>query len=172
MNRVHKTIRLVCLLTLLLAMVLTVGVSQARYSTTRRETLTFEAAQNEPSRALEIRSDDGWRTTANGVELTFSLCNTGNVTGQRACLRLTATEGFDPAWSTVTLTVDGVAYVGTPHTIAEGTVLYESMGAGTEYRFTAAGDELVWEVSPTQVCTLTVEGEADVSLLRLTATAV
>ena len=171
MSKMHKGIRLVCLLTLV-AVLLAVGVTYARYSTTRRETLTFEAAQNDPSHALEIRSDAGWRTTAEGVEIAFSLCNAANVAGQRAYLRLTATEGFDPAVATVTLTVDGTVYEAVPRAVREGDPLYASMGTGTEYRFTSVDGEPIWEVSPTSVYTLTVEGEADASLLRLTATAV
>ena len=172
MKRAHTSIRLVCLLVLVAVLLAAAGVTYARYSSTRRDTLTFEAAPNDASHALEIRSADGWRTTPHGVALTFSLCNVGDVTGQKAYLRLTATEGFDPAQATVTLTVGDTVYVGVPSPITEGNPLYQSMGAGTEYCFSTIDSEQIWEVSPTTEYTLTVEGEADASLLRLTATAV
>lgn len=172
MNRIPKAIRLVCLLILCVALLALAGVSYARYRTTLRETLTFEAASYDTTQTLEIRSEEGWRNTSEGVELTFTLCNTGDVTGQKAYLRLTATEGFDPEVTTVTLTVGDVAYVGVPRAIVAGNPQHLVMGVGTEYSFTTANGESLWEVSPTTVYTLTVEGETDVSLLRLTATAV
>lgn len=172
MNSVRKFLRPVCLLTLILALLGLAGTTYARYRVDLRETLTFEAAQNDASRALEIRSEEGWVTTPRGVSITFNLCNAGDVTGQRAYFRLTATEGFNPAVATVTLTVGDTAYEGVPRAIAEGNPLHLMMGAGTEYSFATADGEPIWEVSPTTEYTLTVEGETDVSLLRLTATAV
>lgn len=166
----HKRIRLVCLLVVGGLLLTCVGVAYGRYSSIRQETLAFQAAQNDPARAIEIRSADGWLTAADSADFTFSLCNAGGVTGRRATLRLTATEGLDPTRVTVTLTVDGTAYHGTPQGIEEGTPLYERMGAGTEYRFIDGDDELTWTVSDEQIYTLTVEGAADASLLRLTAT--
>ena len=170
MNVVHKRIRLVCLLALALLVLLSVGVAYGRYSSTRQETLAFQAAQNDASRAISIHSTDGWRTTATGVELTFSLTNATATPGQSVILRLTATDGFDPAACTVTLTAGDTAYTGTPYSVEEGTPLYADMGAGTEYRFCIGADEQVWAVSDGQTYTLAVTGEADASLLRLTAT--
>lgn len=166
----HKRIRLVCLLAIGALLLAGVGVAYGRYCSIRQETLAFQAAQNDPSRTIEIRSADGWHTTADSALLTFSLCNAGDVAGQNAILRLTATEGFDPARATVILTADGTEYRGTACSVEEGTPLYDRMGAGTEYRFYADGEELTWGVSDTTAYTLTVEGKADASLLRLTAT--
>lgn len=172
MKQARKSIRLVCLLALIVALLGMAGATYARYRTTIRETLTFEAAQIDGSHALELRSEQGWLTTPEGMSFTFTLCNTGDVTGQHAYLRLTATEGFDPEEMTVTLTAGEVDYVGVPREIGAGDPLYAGMGAGTEYRFITDEGEPVWEVSPTAVYTLTVEGATDASLLRLTATAV
>lgn len=172
MNTARKPIRLVCLLTLMLALLGLAGTTYARYRVNLRETLTFEAAQNDASHALEIRSEEGWVATSDGMSLTFTLSNVGDVTGQKAYLRLTATEGLDPEKALVTLTAGETTHVGVPQPIAVGNALYAAMGAGTEYRFATDGGESLWEVSPTAVYTLTVEGETDVSLLRLTATAV
>lgn len=170
MGIIHKRIRLVCLLALALLVLLSVGVAYGRYSSTRQETLAFQAAQNDAARAIEIRSDGGWTSTAAGVELTFSLANAADTAGQSAILRLTATEGLDPAACAVTLTVGDAVYTGIPYAVQEGTPLYAQMGAGTEYRFHADDTELVWPVSDGQTYTLAVTGEADASLLRLTAT--
>lgn len=168
----HKRIGLVCLLIAVGVLLSCVGVAVARYSSVRQETLAFEASRNDPSRAISITSADGWVTTADSAAYTFSLTNAGGVAGQSATLRLTATEGLDPSCVTVTLTADGTAYRGTALTIEEGTPLYDRMGGGTEYRFYSDGEELSFAVSDAHTYTLTVEGKADASLLRLTATEV
>lgn len=170
MNVIHKRIRLVCLLALALLVLLSIGVAYGRYASTRQETLAFQAAQNDTARAIAIRSDSGWQTTDEGVELTFTVNNATDTAGQSVILRLTATDGFDPAACTVALTVGEATYIGMPHPIEAGTPLYEEMGAGTEYRFFTETTELVWGVSDGQTYTLAVTGEADASLLRLTAT--
>ena len=167
MSRAHKRIRLVCLLVIAALLLAGIGVAYGRYSSVIRDTVLFQADKSDPSRAIAIHADGGWRTTAQGVAITFTLKS--GAADQRATLRLTATEGFMPADATVTLTVNGADYVGVPETIDAGHPLYDKMGAGTEYRFYTADTECVWAVSDTPY-TLTVEGEADASLLRLTAT--
>ena len=166
MSLVHKRIRIVCLLSLVIILLVGVGVAYGRYLSTIRDTVTFQAQQSDPNRAITIQSD-GWRTVADSAEIAFSLRS--GVEGQKATLRLTATEGFDPEHATVTLLVDGTAYVGVPQTVGEGHPLFDKMGAGTEYRFYTADSECVWAVSATTY-TMRVEGEAEASLLRLTAT--
>ena len=166
MSLVHKRIRMVCLLALVAILLAGVGVAYGRYLSTIRDSVTFQAQQSDPARAITIQSD-GWRTTANSAELAFSL--TSGAEGQKATLRLTATEGFDPENATVTLTVDGTAYVGVAQSVGEGHPLFDKMGKGTEYRFYTADGECVWTVSAAAY-TLKVEGDAEASLLRLTAT--
>ena len=167
MSHVHKKIRIVCLLLLVMTVLAGVGVTYGRYLSTIRDTVTFQAQQSDPARAISVQSD-GWQVTADRGEIAFSLRS--GVEGQKATLRLTATEGLDPERATVTLTVDGAAYVGVPQSVGEGHPLFDKMGEGTEYRFYTADGECVWAVSDAVVYTITVEGEAEASLLRLTAT--
>jgi hypothetical protein len=157
---------LICLLALAVILVAGVGVTYGRYLSTVRDTVIFQAEQSDPARAITIQSD-GWRTTVSSAELSFSLKS--GAEGQKATLRLTATEGFDPDNATVTLTVDGTAYVGVPQSVEEGHPLFDKMGKGTEYRFYTAEGECEWAVS-SATYTLKVEGNAEASLLRLTAT--
>lgn len=166
MSLAHKRIRLICLLALAAISVASVGVVYGRYLSTVRDSVTFQAEQSDPARAITIQSD-GWRTTVNSAELSFSLKS--GAEGQKATLRLTATEGFAPQNATVTLTVDGTAYTGVPQSVEEGHPLYDKMGKGTEYRFYTAEGECAWAVS-SATYTLRVEGNAEASLLRLTAT--
>lgn len=172
MSKLHTGIRIVCLLTIAALLLAGMGVAYGRYSSTRRETLAFQADKRDADRVISIRSEEGWHTGTDRAEITFSLHNAGNVEGQNATLRLTATEGFVLKHSTITLTVDGTAYDGVPNVVDEGDPLFDKMGKGTEYRFYTADGECVWPVSDTQTYTLTVEGAADASLLRLTATEV
>lgn len=168
MSKTHMALRVVCLLTIAALLVLGIGIAYGRYSSTLRKTLTFEAEQQDSGRTIEIRSADGWHTDADAATLTFTLTSTA--ADQRATLRLTATEGFTSDGATVTLTVEDTAYRGTAEAIEEGDPLYEKVGPGTEYRFYTAGEECTWAVDGTTTYTLTVEGSADASLLRLTAT--
>ena len=168
-SKVHRAIRIVCLCLLSATVVVGMGVAYGRYSSFIRESFLFEAAQKDGTRVIEIRSDSGWNTSPNSVKLVFQLINSGSVTGQSATLRLTTTDGFDADGATVVLTVADTAYIGVPHAVSQGDPLYDKIGGGTEYRFYAADSECAWAVSDGQTYTLTVTGEADASLLRLTA---
>lgn len=167
MKKVHSSIRAVCLLLLAAALLTGIGVSFGRYSSQIRETLLFRAAPKEESNAITIHAPSGWQVSDRSATLTFSLVSGAD--DQCATLRLTATDGF-PADGTVTLTVDGVTYTAVPQTVSESDPLYNKMGGGVEYRFEDAGAEQVWSVSTDITYTLTVTGQADASLLRLTAT--
>lgn len=167
MKKVHSSIRAVCLLLLAAAVLTGVGVSFGRYSSQIRDTLLFQAAPKEESRAITIHAPSGWQVTDQRATLTFSLVSSAD--DQRATLCLTATEGFSTDGS-VTLTVDGVTYTAVPQRVVQGDPLYDKMGAGMVYRFDDAGAERVWSVSADTTYTLTVTGQADASLLRLTAT--
>lgn len=166
MSLLHKRIRLVCLITIAVLLLTGIGITYGRYLSSIEDTILFQAKQSDPARAITIQTD-GWRTTANSAELAFAL--TSGTEGQKAFLRLTATEGFDPQNATVTLTVDGTAYVGVPQSVEEGHPLFDKMGKGTEYRFYTANGEGAWTVSAATY-TLKVEGNSEASLLRLTAT--
>lgn len=166
MNLIHKKIRLVCLLLLVVILPVSVGVAYGRYQSTINDTVTFQAQQSDPDRAIAIRTN-GWRTAADRAEISFLLHS--GAQDQKAILRLTATEGFDPQQATITLQVDGTAFVGVPQLVEEGHPLFDKMGKGTEYRFYTEDDECMWAVSETTTYTITVEGSAETSLLRLIA---
>lgn len=170
MSKLHTGIRIVCLLTIAALLLAGIGVAYGRYSSDLRETLAFQAEKSDVARVITIRSEEGWHTRADGAEITFSLQNAGGVSDQFATLRLTATEGFVLKHSTVILTVDDTSYEGVPSHIDKGDPLFDKMGKGTEYRFYTDDGECVWPVTGAQTYTLTVEGAADASLLRLTAT--
>lgn len=168
MSLMHKQIRLVCLLILVLFLFGSIGVAYGRYRSTIRDTVAFQAQQSDPARAITIRSANGWHTGGDGATITFLLAS--GTAGQQATLRLTVTEGFSTEGATVTLMVDDTVYAGVPHAITKGDPLYDKIGYGTEYRFYQADNECRWMVSAEQKYTLRVDGRADTSLLRLTAT--
>lgn len=167
MSKIHIALRVACLLLLLGLLALGVGITYGRYSSNLRESVVFEAQKQDADRAIAIQST-GWQTTDARATLTFTLA--GAATDQYAALRLTATEGFSSQGASVTLTVGDTVYRGTAETIESGDPLYDKMGPGTEYRFYTDGAECRWPVGGSDTYTLTVEGDADASLLRLTAT--
>ena len=167
MSLAHKRIRIVCLLLIAGLLLTGIGVAFGRYSSTIRDTILFQAQQSDPARAITIHAPSGWQVSNQRATLTFSLVSSAD--DQRATLCLTATEGFSTDGA-VTLTVDGVTYTAVPQRVVKGDPLYDKMGAGMVYRFDDAGAERVWSVSADTTYTLTVTGQADASLLRLTAT--
>lgn len=171
MNSVHRHMRLISLAILLSALLLCVGVAGARYISTVRGTLGFEAEALEATDKMTLRTQEGWQSTHDGVMLNFTLYSNGtDAAERRAYLRLTATEALEPSRVTVTLTVDGRAYSGVAKAVTAGDPLYSKMGAGTEFRFCSDANELYWPLAGEQTMTLTVQGVSDAALLRLTAT--
>lgn len=170
MSRLHNGIRIGCLLTIAVLLMSGVGTTYARYRSTREDTLLFEAQGIDPAGQLTITSATSWVTTAESAALQFAVTDQVGSTHRQVYLRLTATEGFSAALATVTLTAQGTAYTATAHPIEAGDPLYDKMGPGTEYRFYVDGQEHPFGVNAAQDYTLLVEGEAEASLLRLTAT--
>ena len=149
-----------------------VGISFGRYS-----------SHAEPAdigfRTLEVQylQLTEWEATEDGSSMKFCVCNgkSGNdfcADDLRFRIQVTATVGFHPEACNVTLNVGGKSYGGYGIPIATDTILYEQMGPGTVYEFYNG------EVSPMRFSlsgskfsqcdfTLTVTGEADPSLLRL-----
>lgn len=168
MSKWHRGIRVACLLTLAIVLLLGVGVAYGRFFSSLWETVGFRAKPVDPSRAVVIESGEGWQISADGAAITFAVSNEGSITDQRVYLRLTATEGLSSA--EVTLTVDGIVYEASVETVTPGHPLYDKMGQGTQYRFNGPDGELDWPVSTQQNMTISVQGDTDVSLLRLTAT--
>lgn len=171
MSRAHRCMGLISLLILWGALLLCVSAAGARYISTVRSALTFEAEALNAADAIAITTTEGWQSTAEGVSLSFTLYSAGEAAATRnACLRLTATEALDPTRVTVTLTVDGTAYTGTARAITASDPLYTKMGAGSEFRFYNGDDELCWPLAGEQTMTLSVQGTSEAALLRLTAT--
>lgn len=169
MIRLHGRIQALCLLMLFLAVILCAGIAYGRYCSTLQQVVGFEAVLVDSTRALSIRSENGWQRTEATATLTFHLEN-GGAANQRACLRLTATEAF-PANTVVTLAVGNTVYTAVPQAVEEGSPLYSKIGRGTEFRFyDTEGREMTCAVSGTQEMTLSVEGASEAALLRLTAT--
>ncbi len=160
-------IPLLCGFALLGVLCSCIGVTYARFITKKEGALTFEAKPINDSGTVVISSAQGWVTGDDAVSLQFTLSGTGGGAGRKAVLCLTATETF--MGGTVTLTVDGTVYTGTPTQIAPGGLLYAQMGGGTLYRFYNQGEELVWALSANKNMTLTVQGVIETTLLRLMA---
>ena len=169
MSRIHKGIRIVCLFLLLGVLLSCVGLTYGRYSSSIREDLFFEASLLDPQRNIRLVSEQGWQITQERAVLQFRLYNEAKAADQHAYLRLTATEAFDAAAATVTLTVGDAVYTATAAAITPADSLYSKMGAGTEYRFYSDGQELVWPMNEERPLTLTVTGDSRPALLRLTA---
>ena len=168
MNFPHKRIRLVCLLLMIALALTSIGVTYGRYQSNIRNSVFFQAKSSDSGRRLSIDSDIGWVANDQYATVAFSLKS--GAEGQRALLRLTATEGVSPQDITVVLTANGTDYTGVAQPIDEGHPLFSKMGRGVEYRFYNADKECEWMVNDALTYRLTVEGVADASLLRLTAT--
>ena len=168
MKAFHKSVYLLCLLSLIGSLLLSVGVTTARYRTAVNGDLSFQAALSAESGSLSLVSPQGWVTTAQGASVTFAVSPIGEAAGRSAYVRLTATELAGDG-VTVTLTADGKTYTATPRRVTAGDWLFAQMGGGTEYRFYNGKTELTWPLSAERSMTVSVSGVADVSLLRLTA---
>lgn len=149
-----------------------VGISFGRYS-----------SHAEPAdigfRALEVQylQLTEWETAKDGSFMKFCVCNSKNSTDfcaddLRFRIQVTATVGFHPETCGVTLNVDGKSYGGYGVSIDTDTIMYEQMGPGTVYEFYNGGaNPMTFSLSGGKLSrcdfTLTVTGDADPSLLRL-----
>ena len=109
MKAFHKSVYLLCLLSLIGSLLLSVGVTTARYRTAVNGDLSFQAALSAESGSLSLVSPQGWVTTAQGASVTFAVSPIGEAAGRSAYVRLTATELAGDG-VTVTLTADGKTY--------------------------------------------------------------
>lgn len=164
----YRRWRGIALLLLCGILLLSMGMALARFSSTVRGLLSFEVKPLDAGEAIRVNAPDGWQVTETGTVLTFTVSGTDGANRQ-AYLRLTATEGLSPE-TPITLTVNGVAYEGVPRTLDAHELLYQQMGAGTEFCFYDAGEELLISLSGEQTLVLTVAETADAALLRLTVT--
>ena len=168
MKAFHKSVYLLCLLSLVGSLLLSVGVTTARYRTSVDGSLSFLAKTAEQTGSLSLVSPQGWTTTASGASVTFAVAPVKDAADRTAYVRLTATE-LAGENVTVTLIADGKTYTATPRRLTAGDWLFAQMGKGTEYRFYDGKTELEWPLSDERQMTMSVSGVADVSLLRLVA---
>lgn len=168
-----------------------VGVTMGRYTSTAGTAATFQArkmshlylsaageAQNLPANLL-----GDWETNKEYSQLRFIVSNTDsqnkvNVETVEYVLRVLVSRGSEKP-NGVTISSGDEIYGGTPEAIAEGTELWNQMGAGWVYTFHPAqenkedplGEEIIWSMegveSKTQEFTLIVTGESVLSTVEL-----
>lgn len=168
-----------------------VGVTMGRYTSTAGTAATFQArkmshlylsaatdeAQNLPANLL-----GDWETNKEYSQLRFIVSNTDsqkvNAETVEYVLRVLVSRGSEEP-NGVTISSGDEIYGGTPEAIAEGTELWNQMGAGWVYTFHPAqenkedplGEEIRWSMegveSKTQEFTLIVTGESVLSTVEL-----
>lgn len=168
-----------------------VGVTMGRYTSTASTAATFQArkmshlylsaadgeAQNLPANLL-----GDWETNKEYSQLRFIVSNTDsqkvNAETVDYVLRVLVSRGSEKP-NGVTISSGDEIYGGTPEAIAEGTELWNQMGAGWVYTFHPAqenkedplGEEIIWSMegveSKTQEFTLIVTGESVLSTVEL-----
>lgn len=170
--RKRNILSLLTLLCLVAAVILSIGVAQARFRENWKENLPFQSAD---ITALVLRQDGDWTTSGNQSTIGFSLENTEGES-QQGEIYLLATLGIEqPERMEVALTVEGTTYIAQAQPIAEGSLLQKSFGDGWVYRFMdAQGQERTWPVGAKQQRTfqLTVKTDEEFSyhsLIRLVA---
>lgn len=159
----------ICLCAVVCTLLVSVGISYARYQTSISKTLTFETKEIDSLGKIYITSEDGWIASGDKLNLEFTLSGEDKENSERkAYVRLTATEKFNPE-AVVTLTVDDTVYEAKPHSNSLGELLYSQMGKGTEFRFYKDDNEVYWDLSQNKTMQLSIEGVADEALVRLVA---
>lgn len=168
-----------------------IGITMGRYTSTAGTAATFQArkmshlylfaadeAQNLPANIL-----GDWETNKEYSQLRFIVSNTDSQNKVNAetveyVLRVLVSRGSEKP-NGVTISSGDEIYGGTPEAIAEGTELWNQMGAGWVYTFHPAqenkedplGEEIIWSMegveSKTQEFTLIVTGESVLSTVEL-----
>ena len=154
------------------ALILTVGVSQARFRENWTETLPF---QPEGEENLVLHQDSNWVEDQGTRKLTFSLENTDTEAAAGEIYVLVSKGIESPDKMNIILTVQGRNYTAQAQPIVPGSALHRSFGDGWAYRFLdSQGKEKAWKLEPAdeQTFVLTVENSEEIqyhSLLRLVA---
>lgn len=168
-----------------------IGVTMGRYTSTASTAATLQArkmshlylsaatdeAQNLPANLL-----GDWETNKEYSQLRFIVSNTDsqkvNAETVDYVLRVLVSRGSEKP-NGVTISSGDEIYGGTPEAIAEGTELWNQMGAGWVYTFHPAqenkedplGEEIIWSMegveSKKQEFTLIVTGESVLSTVEL-----
>lgn len=169
-----------------------IGITMGRYTSTAGTAATFQArkmshlylsaatdeAQNLPANLL-----GDWETNKEYSQLRFIVSNTDSQNKVNAetvdyVLRVLVSRGSEKP-NGITISCGTQIYGGTPEAIAEGTELWNQMGAGWVYTFHPAqenkedplGEEIIWSMegveSKKQEFTLIVTGESVLSTVEL-----
>ena len=168
-----------------------VGVTMGRYTDTagtkatlqarKMSHLTLSAAKEMQSLPANLVGD--WETNKEYSQLRFIVSNTDGQKKVNAetvdyVLRVLVSRGSEKP-NGVTISSGDEIYGGTPEAIAEGTELWNQMGAGWVYTFhpqrekdtDPLGDEIIWSMegveSKTQEFTLIITGESVLSTVEL-----
>lgn len=168
-----------------------VGVTMGRYTDTagtkatlqarKMSHLTLSAAKETQSLPANLLGD--WETNKEYSQLRFIVSNTDgqnkvNAEAVEYVLRVLVSRGSEKP-NGVTISSGAAIYGGTPEAIAEGTELWNQMGAGWVYTFhpqreketDPLGEEIIWSMegveSKTQEFTLIVTGESVLSTVEL-----
>lgn len=169
-----------------------VGVTMGRYTSTAGTAATFQArkmshlylsAANSEAQNLPANLLGDWETNKEYSQLRFIVSNTDtkkkvNSETVDYVLRVLVSRGSEKP-NGVTISSGDEIYGGTPEAIAEGTELWNQMGAGWVYTFhpqrekdtDPLGEEIIWSMegveSKTQEFTLIVTGESVLSTVEL-----
>lgn len=168
-----------------------VGVTMGRYTSTAGTAATLQARKMSHlylSAAKEMQSLPAnllgdWEQNKEYSQLQFVVSNTDaenkiNTESVDYALRVLVSRGSEEP-NGVTISSGDEIYGGTPEAIAEGTELWNQMGAGWVYTFhpqreketDPLGDEIRWSIdgveSKTQEFTLIVTGESVLSTVEL-----
>ena len=152
------------------ALILTVGISQARFRENWTETLPFQPQGEEN---LVLHQDSNWVEDQGTRKLTFTLGNTDTEASGGQIYVLVSQGVEDPDKLEITLTAQGRQYTAQAQPIVPGSALHRSFGDGWAYRFLDdQGQEKTWTLQPAQEQTfyLTVESSEQIhyhSLMRL-----
>ena len=168
-----------------------IGITMGRYTSTASTAATLQARKMSHlylSAAKEMQSLPAnllgdWETNKEYSQLRFIVSNTDGQKKVNAetvdyVLRVLVSRGSEKP-NGVTISSGDEIYGGTPEAIAEGTELWNQMGAGWVYTFHPAqenkedplGEEIIWSMegveSKTQEFTLIVTGESVLSTVEL-----
>lgn len=155
----------------MLAFLLSIGVSFARYQTQTEIPFSLLTADETAMQTL-LNTTGSWRkndagnygmgfTLSNGSDEEYCSSETQKVTLElfATVSDLAAAKETNPA-TQVTLQAAGLTFTGTPEPITDRSVFYEKYGPGQIYRFfTAAGEEIIWTLPGGQLTQIPMELE-------------
>lgn len=171
MNR-RNMFPLLVMLCVVAALILTVGVSQARFLERWTETLPFQPAGE---KNLILHQNSNWTEDQDGKKLMFSLENPDTEASEGEVYVLVSEGVENPDKLNIILTVQDRSYIAQAQPIAQGSALHKSFGDGWVYHFLDdQGQKKTWTLQPAgqQTFQLTVESSQEInyhSLLRLVA---